>query len=359
MTNKDLYRALSDVDPSMVLDAQPAPGRTHPAWAKAVAIAACACVTLSVLVTLPFISKWAEPDTPVVPGETVSPEQTEQQTETPTAGQVIGDPIQGTVFLYVPSAAETPPSDNPFQSLSPSFEYGLYTAKVNTTFEQLEKTQRLSPFSNTNITYLYSQGKLKNSSTKDFGSFYSIYDRYANETEWVDYLHGTDKVKFYVNFDMSDDSTLSGSSITEDQALIIAQKLIASMVSKEYLSCLTLDHIRIVENEYSILFIRYVHGYPTDETVSINISKTGDLVYYNGYNTEKYDTIMTNFTLESLKNANEKLLNKVNSMNLSNAVCSPAQVITSSDGVVFMEMIVSYDTTDETGGLESIITNVE
>ena len=46
-------------------------------------------------------------------------------------------------------------------------------------------------------------------------------------------------------------------------------------------------------------------------------------------------------------------------MNLSNAVCSPAQVITSSDGVVFMEMIVSYDTTDETGGLESIITNVE
>jgi hypothetical protein len=68
---------------------------------------------------------------------------------------------------------------------------------------------------------------------------------------------------------------------------------------------------------------------------------------------------MTNFTLESLQNANEKLLNKVNSMNLSNAVCSPTQVITSSDGVVFMEMIVSYDTTDETGGLESIITNVE
>ena len=359
MTNKDLYRALSDVDPDMVLDAQPAPKRSRPVWAKAVAIAVCACLAVGVLAALPFIAKWAEPDTPIVPGETVTPEQTEQQTEVPTAGQVIGDPIQGTVFLYVPSDIVYP-ADYPFQNFLSSTTYGLYTAMQTTTFEQYTESTRTSPFSSSTIAYLYSQGKLKNSTFNEFGSYYSVYDRYSNENEWIDYLHGTNKIKFYVNFAASDHSDISKAPISEEQALSIAQKLIEDTVSKEYLKMLTFDHICIdSDNEFSILYVRYIHGYPTDETISINITQSGDIVYYNGYNTEKYDELISKIDLESLQVAHDNLTKKINDMKLSEIECSSPMLITSADGIVFMEMIVSYKTESGIGGLDTIITNVQ
>ena len=285
MTNKDLYRALSDVDTDMVLDAQPAPKRSRPVWARAVAIAACACLTVGVLATLPFISKWAAPDTPDVPGETVTPEQTEQQTEVPTAGQVIGDPIQGTVFLYVPSEAARIDNSVP-DNFSASSVYGVFTNKERVTLTEYQEKSKISPITSEPVKYNYTVSYRKATTEGEFGTYYSQFDRYENDSEIIDYLHGTDQIVYYST---PSDSDPAISLMSEEKVKAIAEAFILDIISQE-----SFDQLSYVQmstdalNRYALLYVRYIEGYPTDETISIWIDKDGTVSGYNGYNVGKY-----------------------------------------------------------------------
>ena len=356
MTNKDLYRALSDVDPDMVLDAQPAPKRSRPVWAKAVAIAACACLTVGVLATLPFVSKWAEPDTPIVPGETVTPEQTEQQTEVPTAGQVIGDPIQGTVFLYVPSTEEK--ADTTIQDhFSPSNIYGVYTEKVKYSQDEYVGNEKISPVSGKTLRYNHTEAYLKTSLSNEYGTYYSLFDKYKNDSETIVYLHGTDQIAFY---SIPSDSDSHSPKLTEDQVKMIAEEFILNIISEENFANFKFIQMSIDPlNRYSLLFMREINGYYTDETISIWVDMDGTVSAYNGYNVGKYDTLADKLTVDKLDNACQTLIEKIRTMNLKNLTMHYPVVITSSTGEIFIKIPIYYGDEYDIGASDIVIINVE
>ena len=356
MTNKDLYRALSDVDTGMVLDAQPAPKRSRPVWARAVAIAACACLTVGVLATLPFISKWAAPDTPDVPGETVTPEQTEQQTEVPTAGQVIGDPIQGTVFLYVPS--EEVRIDNTIpKNFSASTAFGVYTNKERVSLNDAKKEDKVSPLTGESIEYKYTISYRKTSTAGEFGTYYSQFDRFENDSEIIDYLHGTDQIMYY-SVPSEFDPALP--SMSEEKVKTIAEEFILDIVTQDSFEQLTYVQMSIDPlDRYTLLYTRYINGYPTDETISIWIDKDGTVSGYNGYNVGKYDLLESKMSKQALDKAYSTLSEQINKLELFELNCHEPQIVTSSTGVVFLRIAITY--VDQSGMRCSdvVMTNVQ
>lgn len=356
MTNKDLYRALSDVDTGMVLDAQPAPKRSRPVWAKAVAIAACACLTVGVLATLPFISKWAAPDTPDDPIVPTTPEQTEQQTEAPTAGQVIGDPIQGTVFLYVPSTEEK--IDTTIQDhFSSSSQYGVYTDKVKYSQDEYIGSKRTSPISGEILQYNHTEAYLKTSLSNEYGTYYSLFDKYKNESETIAYLHGSDQIVFY---SIPSNSDSLSPKLTDEQVKAIAEKFILNIISEESFANFNFMQMSIDPlNRYSLLFMREINGYYTDETISIWVDMDGTVSAYNGYNVGKYDALADKLTTDKLDNACQKLIEKIQTMNLKNLTMHSPVVITSSTGGVFIKIPIYYGDEYDIGSSDIVIINVE
>ena len=356
MTNKDLYSALSNVDPDMVLDAQPAQRRTRPVWAKAVAITACACLTVGVLAALPFIAKWAEPDTPIVPGETVTPEQTEQQTEVPTAGQVIGDPIQGTVFLYVPSEEERVDNTIP-ENFSASTAFGVYTNKERVSLNDAKKEDKVSPLTGESIEYKYTISYRKTSTAGEFGTYYSQFDRFENDSEIIDYLHGTDQIMYY-SIPSESDPTLP--LMSEEEVKAIAEEFILNVVSTENFEQLSYVQMSMDPlDRYALLYVRYINGYPTDETISIWIDKDGTVSGYNGYNIGKYNLLDSMLSKQALDTAYNTLSKQINKLELSELNCHEPQLITSSTGVVFLRIAITYIDQSGMRCSDIVMTNVQ
>lgn len=339
MTNKDLYSALSDVDPAMVLDAQPTPKRTRPAWAKSATVATCACLTVGVLATLPFIAKWAAPDTQGDPGETTVPEQTEQQTEAPTEGQVIVDPIQGTVFLYVPSEAARIDNSVP-DNFSASSVYGVFTNKERVPLTEYQGKSKISPITSEPVKYNYTVSYRKATTEGEFGTYYSQFDRYENDSEIIDYLHGTDQIVYYST---PSDSDPALSLMSEEKVKAIAEAFILDIISQE-----SFDQLSYVQmstdalNRYALLYVRYIEGYPTDETISIWIDKDGTVSGYNGYNVGKYDPLSEKLSKQALDAAYSTLTEKINKLELTELKCHEPQLVTSSTGVVFVQVSITY-----------------
>ena len=356
MTNKDLYSALSDVDPDMVLDAQPAPKRSRPVWAKAVAIAACACLAVGVLAALPFIAKWAEPDTPIVPGETVTPEQTEQQTEVPTAGQVIGDPIQGTVFLYVPTEEDRLDTAIP-DSFSPSYLYGIGTNTEKIIMDAYKDNCVISPFTGATLPYKHTEAYLKTTTLGEYGTYYSKYDRYETNSEIIDFVHGTNQIAFY-SVDYNDDT--SSPVMSEEEVKKIAETFILSLISEEAFEKFTYVDMEIDPlGRYSLLYRRYIEGYRTDETISIWVDRNGHVSAYNGYNVGKYDSMDIQISSSMLETADKLLRQEIASLNLKNLSCNDPKIITSTEGKLYLQMAIFYDGLYDVRCGDIVIINIE
>lgn len=357
MTNKDLYRALSDVDANIVLDAQPAPKRTRPVWARAVAIAACACLTVGVLAALPFIAKWAEPDTPDVPGETVTPEQTEQQTEVPTAGQVIGDPIQEPIFLYVPGLAMTDSKDKISNHFHKSGDYGVHTDRKEIKISALQNKTKKNPFSGNEAIYQYSRCSLLNNQSEEIGTFYSIFDRYKDGETIIDYLHGTDQIAFYSS---SRDQNESYPVLTELEVRSYAESFILSIMPLETFKNFSFRQMEIdALGRYALSYVRYIEGYRTDETISIFVDRSGHISCYNAYNVGKYNSLVDTIDKSSLDQAHNALLQQLFLLDLSELSCGSPKIITSSTGELFLELAINYVDSNGFSRLDCVIISVD
>lgn len=355
MTNKDLYRALSDVDTGMVLDAQPAPKRSRPVWARAVAIAACACLTVGVLATLPFISKWAAPDTPDVPGETVTPEQTEQQTEVPTAGQVIENPEREPIFLYMPSMNVA--DQGVLDQFKPGSEYGVYTALSTQTLDELSNAKIQPAFSTQAFEYVESVCYLKNNTSSEYGSFYSVFDVYRNGEDEVKCLHGTNKIAFY--FTPYEQCT-SSLKISESSAKSIAEDFILNIISQNQFDKFTYLGTSIdALGRYAVCYARYISGYATDETIAVWVDPNGHVSGYNGYNVGKYDSLTDQLTKEKLDASHELLLSKIESLHLSVERYDAPCITTSTDGKLFLQVNVHYASTSDFSFADSLLISIE
>ena len=358
MTNKDLYRALSDVDTGMVLDAQPGPKRSRPVWARAVAITACACLTVGVLVTLPFISKWAAPDTPDVPGEAVTPEQTEQQTEAPTAGQVIENPIEGPVFLFHSSL--TGESDASItKNFSSSSEYGLDTVDTKEVDNDLTSNTKSSPITGNSISYAHTKYKLKSNSTGEHGTFYSRYDVYTSNKDEYHYLPNSDQMVYYST---PYDSNLSYPEMTEEQVRAIGEKFILSHISQEDFSKYTFVSMSVdVLGIYNLMYVRYIGSYKTDEVIFVNVDRSGHISCFDARNLGKYDGLIAKIETKAVDQAYKELLDKIQSLNLKNCVIDsiPLAIVTSTTGDVYLRIGVKYDIYADTGCAELFYVSIE
>lgn len=355
MTNKDLYRALSDVDPGMVLDAQPAPKRTRPVWAKAVAIAACACLTVGVLAALPFIANRAEPDTPDIQGEAVTPEQTEQQTEVPTAGQVIAPPEREPIFLYMPSMNAA--NQSVLDQFKPSSDYGVYTALSTQTFDELSNAKIQPAFSTQAFEYVESVCYLKNNTSNEYGSFYSVFDIYKKGEDEVKCLHGTNKIAFY--FTPYEQST-SSLKISESSAKSIAEDFILNIVSQNQFDKFTYLGTSIdALGRYAVCYARYISGYVTDETIAVWVDTNGHVSGYNGYNVGKYDSLTEQLNSEKLDASHKLLLSKIASLNLPIERYDAPIITTSTDGKLFLQVNVHYASNSGFAFADSLLISIE
>ena len=351
MTNKDLYRALSDVDTGMVLDAQPAPKRNRPVWARAVAIAACACLTVGVLVTLPFISKWAAPDTPDVPGEAVTPEQT----EAPTEGQVIENPEREPIFLYMPSMNAA--DQSVLDQFKPGSDYGVYTALSTQTFDELSNAKIQPAFSAQTFEYVESVCYLKNSTSNEYGSFYSVFDVYRNGEDEVKCLHGTNKIAFYFT---PYEQSASSLKISESSAKSIAEDFILNIISQNQFDKFTYLGTSIdALGRYAVCYARYISGYATDETIAVWVDPNGHVSGYNGYHVGKYDSLTDQLTKEKLDASHELLLSKIESLNLSVERYDAPCITTSTDGKLFLQVNVHYASTSDFSFADSLLISIE
>lgn len=355
MTNKDLYRALSDIDPNMVLDAQPAPGRTRHVWAKAVAIAACACLMVGVLAALPFIAKWAAPDTPDNPIVPTTPEQTEQQTEAPTAGQVTAPPAQEPIFLYMPSMNAT--NQGIADQFKISSDYGVCTALSTQTFDELTNTKIQPAFSTQTFEYVESMCYLKNNTFSEYGSFYSVFDVYRNGEDEVKCLHGTNKIAFY--FTPYEQST-SSLTISESSAKSIAEEFILRIIPQQQFDNFTyLDTSTDALGRFMVCYVRYISGYATDETIAVWVDTNGHVSGYNGYNVGKYDSLTKQLNKEKLDSSHKLLLSKIASLNLSVERYDAPCITTSTDGKLFLQVNVHYANTFDYSFADSLFISIE
>lgn len=231
------------------------------------------------------------------------------------------------------------------QKLESPEKYGLYTSSEQVELKNVDK-KIMFAFDNNEYLYQYSDCYMKSLSATEYGDFYSIYDEYSGkEGLSLKMLHGTDFVTHYVNsnaidrtvYSVSQNSNYKSYNYTDEQIKTIADEFLQSFLDKAKYEDFDFS-INRQNGAYSILYLKYIHGYMTDEYLWITINNKGQIMGYNGQYFGKYDTLSSFLSKEKLDRAKEKLTNKIDSMNLDSCKKADPQIVTNRSGDVFMEM---------------------
>ncbi|MBQ8742686.1 MAG: hypothetical protein IJZ03_04900 [Clostridia bacterium] len=234
---------------------------------------------------------------------------------------------------------------------------GLFTSVEDKVFNELNgKTRKFSGF-NGEFVYQKSECTLKGNKSGEYGSFYSIHDVYKNDShELIHVLHGTDIITFYSNL-----AGQMGESVElwEDDRKQIAENFLLDIISEDKFNEFTL-----VQNSHTnvglhhIKYLKYIEGYASNESLSIFLYESGEIMGYNGTDLGKYDSLESKITKKTLDEARDALNEKLSSMKLENLKTYDPCIITNTEGKVFLQM--NYEYTDLKGNVsgETIVTNV-
>lgn len=224
---------------------------------------------------------------------------------------------------------------------------------------------RTIEFANDTFLYQSTEKSLMTTKKGEYGTFYSSYDIYENDTgDEVRFLSGTDYMTFYFDGGRSNVNT-HPEDLTAEEATAIANEFLSSILPQEILDDIpwvSTAKANYSERTYDVIYFRKLHGYYTDESIMVMVDVYSREVFaYNGECVGKYADLASTITQESLDRAYAVLKNKVESMNLHGTEVIDACVMTNTVGDVYMAMTFEYTTSDtgETRVMQEIVTKVE
>ncbi len=249
-----------------------------------------------------------------------------------------------TVYLMSYSEGEGD-SSKLFGNFKNPTEYGLNTARES---RKLTDVPSEFEFSDKKFVYENSVCSLKNSVGNEIGTFYSVQDTYRSGDEFVRLLHGTNTVIYY--FKPTDTNT-NYIDKTNEEVKNIADSFLNSFFADTTLEKFQYEGIGVdVLNRYSVSYVKYIHGYRTDETISVWIDRSGEVSGYNGFGVNKYDTLAIEITKENIDAANNKLMEQLQSIDLKDFKVTMTRLTANTVGKVYLNISFTYTTdTGEVG----------
>ncbi len=253
------------------------------------------------------------------------------------------------IFLNI--ALEGKTATNGFED---SVKYGIYTSKSEEIFENMAQSiKKLSFNTDKEFTYQHSNCAPKFNGSKEYGTYYSVYDVYKYEKEEIEYLHGTDILCFYFSSEgcieniVLTEHSKEGAKNAADSFLL---KFLSPQELNEFGEVTVDDSSKICS--YTVCYTKLIDGYKTDEQLWLFFDSEGNLKGYNGYNLKKYDALEDRITKEKLDAAKEALLDKLSSTEKLDFKHEEPKIITDTAGNVYLEILYSYRL--EEGGAKNV-----
>ncbi len=236
-------------------------------------------------------------------------------------------------------------------------QYGIDTRKIVKVLPDAKKEVDSIYNKGQKLQYAESECKVKNASDDELGSFYCIYDVYKGNGEEIKYLNGTDIMCYYSIED--EDNSLDYPTISGKELKRIADNFLKEFIPEDKLSEYEFSVVQGSYNwGYMLSYTRYVEGYHTDEIISICVDKAGKVTSYEAYNLCKYDSLTIEITKNELDKAKNALKKEVSAQHLLNPKMFSYNIITNTEGRLYMRAAVTYYVYNEENELYRELENV-
>ena len=137
--------------------------------------------------------------------------------------------------------------------------------------------------------------------------------------------------------------TIESGDFTPEQSKIKSDELLKSLYGEDALSTYVFDGTSICDSQtlkgFSVNYVRYVHGYRTDETITISFNRNGELVCINAMKIGFFNSGEKDISKPEIEAA-EKVLKE--SINENWRLSETAEVVIDSTGQYFLSIVGTY-----------------
>ena len=300
MKKEDIFNAFEELDPKFVEEAAPKMNKVkkNTFVLRIAAVAACVALLVSAVVVSTLMLNREDEDPPDVPSEVTEPE------------------VEKVNYVIYAD----------FQTGSmPSFEggenYNLEAAPIgNKNFSFSKRTKIEKPTDTQTTLMLKLQGKEKEFeyvrtfstpivSNENFFHL-GVMNEYKTNGEMVRINASTGEILFYAN--TQGDKVESGDFTTEEQAREKAEKILVELYGEKVLEEYTFDHFYGTDEDKktcSILYVKKVFGYSTDDDILIKFNTQGEFIGINANKKGTMERAEQDLAREQIENA-IKVLNE-------------------------------------------------
>ncbi len=171
-------------------------------------------------------------------------------------------------------------------------------------------------------------------------SRHGIVNRYSNEYIICDIRQDSGKISFFS--DLSPDIALADGTMTDDEAIAAAAAFCNDYFTSEVMSDYTFEISSYTEGMvskcYTVMYRRYIHGYKTDETITIGVNLKGDIMSVNAMKMNSFDGANEFISAEAVSNAE----NAIESY-LPGSILTVRNLTVGSDGKYYLVASCSID----------------
>ncbi len=241
-----------------------------------------------------------------------------------------------TIYVSMAMGKEMPKE---FERYEDVHKTGIHTKTEKIELRDAKKTR--PSFFDKNVEYDYFESicEYEYKDSENLGKFYSVFDRYCDESEkyFVSYIRGTDYICQYLDKTESVDE-VSKNYISLEQGKDIAEKFIKDNIDryKEY----TYEEAYLLMGTHYYSYVRFINGYKTDDMIEVGVKENGKVRMYTAFDYAKYDTLMDVVTKENLEEAKKILLEQVDFLENVDKGTEKFKIYTNEKGEVFLQMTV-------------------
>ena len=245
----------------------------------------------------------------------------------------------------------------PAEEFGSASAHGLDTASEYKVFDDMARETRVDPFDDQReIVYEKSDCYYLKDGSEEYGTFYSIYDIYKVGYTQYHYLHGTDILcKFFVYGDVGE--TEKNIPTSEEEAKKITDDFLDSIYGKGFSSeyeLLTI-HGKNSVDLYSVVYVRVIEGYKTDDTIAVYIDHSGKISAMNAPNVNKYEYLKDIISKEKVDEAKDILVEKLETYDLKNLQVVGTGITTDRVGNLYLKLRYSHTVEYSNTPLEELV----
>ena len=300
MKKEDIFEALGDIDADAVLSAAPKmPARKKNTFVlRLVAVAACIALLVSAVVVSTLLLNREDENQPDVPNEITEP-------NTEKVNYVIYADFQTGSIPEFEGGDNYTLETSPIASKDFSFSNRTNIEKPTNVPEilmlKLQNREQEFEYVRTFSTPLASSKKF---------SHLGIMNEYKTKGEMVRVNASSGEILFYAN--TKGDKVESGDFTTEKQAKEKAEKVLVELYGEKVLEEYTFDHFYGPDEDKktcSILYVKKVFGYSTDDDILIKFNTQGEFIGINANKKGTMERAEQDLAREQIENA-IKVLNE-------------------------------------------------